>query len=161
MGPTTSRFDHHTRPKRVQTRGILYATDGPDAIGTALAEVFQTTAHIDRHANRPWLVAFELGANVALLDTTGRWPVRAGGNMAINSGSRPRAREWSLAIYRQYSKVEGIAYASSLTNGPCLALYERAKHAMPTAPVLNRPLSDPALFPGLTKIAATLNFTIK
>src|ERR1700730_18924370 len=78
VGPTASRFDHHLLPKRVQTRGILYATSGSDAVLSALGEVFQETKVIDRRRNEPWLAAIDLEAGLQLLETTGRWPVRAG-----------------------------------------------------------------------------------
>lgn len=67
-GPTSARFDHHTRPKRRQLRGILYATTGHDAVLTALAEVFQATRLVDRSRAEPWLVAFELSRSVELLE---------------------------------------------------------------------------------------------
>ena len=163
FGPTASRFDHHTRPKRVHpSRKILYATNGPHAIETALAEVFQDTSHIDRHTDKPRLAAFELTADVELLDTGGKWPVRAGGGMAINSGSRRRAQDWSRAIYRNYSAIEGIAYPSSLTNEPCVALYERAEHAVLAAtPIFDRSLADRRLLAPLTVTAGNLKYTIR
>ena len=160
FGPTSSRFDHHTHPKRLQTRGILYATSGNDAILTALAEVFQDTRHVDRKRNRPWLVAFDLGAPLTLLDTGGRWPVRAGGNMAINLGSRTKSRAWSRTIYSSYPNAEGIWYPSSVTNLRCAALYERASHALPTSPALNEPLDSPKLLGGLLQLTTKLGYTL-
>lgn len=160
FGPTSSRFDHHTLPKRVQTSGIAYATIGRDAILTALAEVFQDTRHVDRRYHEPWLVAFDLDASVTLLDTGGRWPVRAGGNMAINSGSRAKARAWSRAIYQSYLNADGIWYPSSITNLRCAALYERASHALPKTPVFNEPLDSPKLLAGLLRLAKGLRYTL-
>src|SRR5512139_1525033 len=64
FGPTDSRFDHHTCPKRTQDRGIIYATTGRDAIGTALAETFQGTRLVDRHRDEPWIVGFGLAKDV-------------------------------------------------------------------------------------------------
>ncbi len=160
FGPTAGRFDHHAEPKRRQSRGILYATAGTDAFLTALAEVFQETRHIDRHLDDPWLVVFALRAPLQLLDTSGEWPVRAGGNMAIHSGSRKRARDWSRAIYRDYGDADGIWYPSSLTNRSCLALYERAKPAMPAGPVLHEALDSPKLVAGLTQLATRLRYTM-
>lgn len=160
FGPTRSRFDHHTRPKRLQARGIIYVTRGGDAILTALAEVFQDSRHIDRTRSSPWLAAFDIEDPLPLLDTGSKWPIRAGGNMAINSGPRGRARDWSRGIYRQYQDVEGIWYPSSLTNQACGALYERALHALPTRPQLNLPLNHPDLLPNLTRFAVQLNYSI-
>src|SRR4029450_6964609 len=60
FGPlSTARFDHHERDAarnpRSQDTAILYAAlQGP----TCIAEVFQSTRIIDRHARSPWLVAF-------------------------------------------------------------------------------------------------------
>lgn len=160
FGPTGSRFDHHTLPKRHQQRAILYVTRGSHAILTALAEVFQISRHIDRSHGDPWLAAFDLAAPLSLLNTDSVWTARAGGNMAINSGLRSRSRDWSRCIYRSYPAVAGIAYPSSLTNEPCAALYERAAGALPSHPQLNLPLTHPALGTNLLTAAAQLNFTI-
>ena len=160
-GPTSARFDHHTRPKRHQTRGILYATRGNDAVLTALAEVFQETRLVDRGRAEPWLVAFELSRSVELLDTTQLWPVRAGGNMGIHSGARVKARDWSRAIYRTYTNVEGIAYRSSIVNLPAVALYERARSALPPHPSFHQPLSHPGLAAGLLRYARRLGYGLR
>lgn len=160
FGTTKSRFDHHTDPPRSQSRAILYAAAGPEAISTVLAEVFQETRLIDRKRNDPWVVIFDVTKPVALLDTTGHWPVRAGGNMSINSGRRDRSRAWSRAIYEAYATVEGLWYPSSITNQSCVALYERARPAMPPRPVLNEPLNSPKLLRGLLECAATLNYMV-
>ena len=160
FGPTGSRFDHHTLPKRRQQRAIMYVTTGRDAIRTALAEVFQVTRHIDRSLADPWLAAFELATPVPLLNTNSAWPAQAGGNMAINSGLRSRSRDWSRCIYRSYPQVFGIAYPSSLTNKPCAALYERATSAVPSHPQLNVPLTHPGLGANLLAAARWLKFTV-
>jgi len=160
FGPTGSRFDHHTRPKRMQPRGILYATMGSHAILTALAEVFQEQRHIDRRRAEPWLAGFDLAHAVSLLDTGGAWPGRAGGSMALNSGSRSRAREWSRGIYTSYPAVEGILYPSSLKNQPCVALYERAENVLPVSPIFNERLDSPKLIDGLTLLAKELHYTM-
>lgn len=160
FGPTGSRFDHHTRPKRRQQRAIMYVTMGSHAILSALAEVFQLTRHIDRSLGDPWLAAFDLAGPAPLLNTNSPWTAQAGGNMAINSGLRSRSRDWSRCIYRSYPKVVGVAYPSSLTNRPCAALYERASGSVPSHPQLNMPLSQPALGANLLAAATQLNYTI-
>jgi hypothetical protein len=160
LGPTNSRFNHHTFPKRIQDRGIIYATTGRDAICTALAETFQDTRLIDRYRDEPWIVGFSLAKDLILLNTGGSWPVRAGGNMAINSGSRKNARDWSRAIYRSYPNIRGIFYPSSLTNQPCVALYERAAKNLPVIPAFNESLASPKLFAGLTQLASRLNYAL-
>src|SRR4051812_28383597 len=141
FGPTNSRFDHHDLPAQQQGKGILYAAAHPL---TSIAEFFQATRTIDRFANAPWLVAFQLGNPPPLLDLTGDWPTKAGASMAINSGPRPRARRWSQVIYASYPGVAGLLYASSMhANKASVAFYERAKAALPGAPSFNRALSDP------------------
>jgi hypothetical protein len=160
FGPTSSRFDHHLLPKSVQTRGILYATSGPDAVLAALGEVFQETRVIDRRRNEPWLTAIDLKAPLQLLDTGGDWPVRAGGNMAINSGNRGKARAWSRVIYDSYPDAEGIWYPSSITNRECAALYERASDALPAAPAFNERLDSPKLLASLSQLAGVLNYDL-
>jgi hypothetical protein len=158
FGPTNARFDHHDLPPRVQTRGILYAAREPT---TCLAEAFQATRVIHRARRAPWLVAFDLSRAVSLLDLTGTWPTRAGASMAIGSGQRPRARRWSRAIHAAYPAVEGLLYGSSMhANAPSVALYERARTAMPAAPVFHRALSDGALLPRLDAAAARLGYRL-
>lgn len=140
FGPTGSRFDHHLPPPSVQDRGILYAAKhGP----TCIAEVFQDTRTIDRRSRTPWLVGFRLARDVTLLDLTGAWPTMAGASTAIHSGPRARARRWSQAIYAVYPHVEGILYCSSMdASRPALALFERARPALPRSPEFHRSLDD-------------------
>lgn len=159
FGPTNARFDHHPPPaKHHRTRAILYAADaGP----TSVAEVFQQTRVIDRFADSPALAAFTLTREIQLLDLTGAWPTRAGASMAINSGSRAKARAWSRAIYAAYPNVEGLRYASSMNaNQPAFALYERAKFALPASAALDLPLSAPALMAPLAAAAVRFGFAL-
>jgi hypothetical protein len=122
-GPTGSRFDHQLPPPRAQARQILYGADNPL---TCFAECFQDTRTIARTRDRVTLVAFKLKRDVSLLDLTGTWPTRAGASMAINTGTRVRARKWSVAIYAAYPMIEGLFYCSSMNaNRPAVALYER------------------------------------
>jgi hypothetical protein len=158
FGPANARFDHHDGPPHVQRKGIWYGAMEPI---TCLAEVFQSTRTIDRSANAPWLVAFTTTRALQLLDLTGTWPTRAGASMAIHSGPRPRARRWSRAIYDAYAHVEGLWYASSMhAHRASLALYERAKAAIPGAPLFHRALSDPALLSRLNTAATTLGYRL-
>lgn len=81
--------------------------------------------------------------------------------MAINSGPRSRSRLWSRAVYEAYPEVQGFYYASSMhANRPAVALYERARPALPFAPIFNRPLSDPALLGDLDRAAGRLNYKL-
>jgi hypothetical protein len=116
---------------------------------------------IDRFADSPALAAFKLIKDLQLLDLTGAWPTRAGASMAINSGSRAKARAWSRAIYAAYPNVEGLRYASSMNaNQPAFALYERAKSALPTAAALDLPLSAPGLMAPLAAAALRFGYSL-
>jgi hypothetical protein len=160
FGPTTARFDHQLPDTdgqaREQTRAIQYAA--LDGI-TPFAEVFQDTRVIDRGARSPWLVAYELAAELELLDLTGTYPTRAGASMLINCGSRPRARAWSRAFYDAYPEIQGLYYGSCMhRHRPSLALYERAAGAIPAQPVFHRALADQALRLTLRNAAAKLGY---
>ncbi|MDB4941602.1 MAG: hypothetical protein JWP97_1136 [Labilithrix sp.] len=158
FGPTEARFDHHEPPARVQERGILYAADDPT---TCLAECFQVTRVIDRHSGDPWLVGFELTRALTVLDATGAWPTRAGASMALSTGPRARARRWSQEIYAAYPEIQGIWYGSSMhANRPSVALYERAKKAVPRAPTFHRALADASLRGRIDAAATRLGYRL-
>lgn len=159
-GPVvTARFDHHLIPAGPQTRGTIY---GALRVHTCFAEVFQDTRTIERSRNRPWLVGFELIRPVSLLDLTGKWPTKAGASMAISSGRRDRARTWSVRIYEDYPTVEGLYYPSSMDgNQPSVALYERAKKAIPTRPHFHRAVADPALNAAVVRAALLFGYGIE
>jgi hypothetical protein len=162
FGPTTARFDHHQADAegKPQDQALAIQYAALDGI-TPLAEVFQDTRVIDRQARRPWLVAYELAAELALLDLTRAYPTRAGASMLINCGSRPRARAWSRAFHAAYPQIQGLYYGSCLhANSPSLALYERAQGAVPATPLLHRALSDAALKLTLRNAAAGLGFML-
>jgi hypothetical protein len=159
-GPTKSRFDHHDPPSKVDPtrKGILYAARHPT---TCLAEAFQASRIINRTSGNPRLVMFEVVRDVVLLDLTGLWPTQAGASMAISSGPRPRARMWSREIYSSYPGVEGLLYGSSMHRSqPCVALYERARTALPVVPSLDRALDDAALLSRLNQAATDLNYGV-
>lgn len=137
------RFDHHTDPPRSQERGVLY---GASRVYTCFAEGFQATRTIECSRNEPFLVCYQLKRAVSLLDLTGTWPTKAGASMAINSGRRDRARDWSKRIYEDYEQVEGLYYPSSMdSNRPAVALYERAIGAIPKLPVFHHALTERGL----------------
>lgn len=151
-GPTAGRFDHQPPPRRThRTRQIAYFTHGPEAFNTALAEFFQDdnggVGPVDLVRRSPHMSALEMVAPLRLLDLSSGWVTRAGGNQAINSGSRQRSQEWARAIYQHHRRViDGVAYPSSVWGpGKCVALWENAKKAMPDAPVVHRSLNDAAL----------------
>ena len=159
-GPVaTARFDHHLIPAGPQTRGTIY---GALRVYTCFAEVFQDTRTIERSRNRPWLVGFELIRPVSLLDLTRTWPTKAGASMAINSGRRDRARAWSVRIYEDYPTIDGLYYPSSMDgNQPSVALYERAKKAIPTRPHFHRAVADPALNAAVVRAALLFGYGVE
>jgi hypothetical protein len=160
-GPTKSRFDHHTLPRRIHpTRAIAYLTTGATAFTAALAEYFQDDAGgmgpIDRHRHRPAVTVIELVRQVSLLDLDSGWVTRAGGNQAIRTGPRVRSRDWARAVYRHYP-VDGLAYGSSVWGpGRCVALWDRAAAAFPPAPSASRTLDDPHLAAAIASAAVEL-----
>jgi hypothetical protein len=161
FGPTaTGRFDHHQPPPHDDpARGVLYAAR--DAIA-ALAEAFQDARTIDRRRQEPWLVAFELQADVVALDLTRLWPTRAGASQAISTGRRATAQAWSRSIYRDYPTVGALIYRSSMAGSSVnLALYERVAVALPTRPTLHLPLAHPGLALPLARAASTLGYELR
>lgn len=160
-GPTTSRFDHHLPPARLQDRAILYAAAGPDGVTTALAEVFQESRTVPRQHKAPALVGFTLARPLKLLDLTGAWPTRAGASMALSTGRHDRARAWSQAIYEAFPKLDGLWYPSSMhANQPCVALYERAADAVVGRPDFHRQLSDPVLHTVLKNACRRIGYVL-
>ena len=164
-GPTNARFDHHLPDKGnaawVQERSVLYCAG--NAV-TCFAEVFQQTRRIDRVRDAPWLAIFELQRAVRLLDLTGTYPTRVGASMAINTGSRVRAREWAQRFYESHDDLHGIYYASSMhANEPAIALNDRGEKAevLPTHPRFNRALADDALLNVLKHASAALGYGLR
>jgi hypothetical protein len=168
VGPlATMRFDHHSPPRRLQDRGILYGAirrppgEGRPAPEACLAEAFHDTRTIDPHDRTPWIVAFTPTAPLALLDLTGAWPTRANANQAISSGDRRRSRQWAQAIYDDYPDLDGIHYtASNFGPGHSVAVFERATDRMPSHPTFHRPLSDPGLRVMLDATADFLGYSL-
>ena len=165
FGPLNSRWDHHLpdssgAPVR-QERSIYYAaTDAK----TCLAEFFQHGRRIDRAAQSPWLVIFELATAVELLDLTGDFATRMGASAQIHSGPRARARRWACTLYDAFPTLDGIVYASSMNGGePALALTDRAeKRAVLAAhPLLHRALADDVLLDTLKHAADTLGYALR
>jgi len=161
-GPTAARFDHHltnpTGQSYQQERGIMYlAEQGP----TCIAEVFQTTRVIDRHNGAPWMVAFTLERDITLLDLTGVFVTTLGASTAIHSGPRPRAQRWSQQLYMAYPQIEGLLYCSSMFgNAPSLALFERARSALPERPAFHRSLSDNGLLSHLAQTGKLIGYPL-
>ena len=144
-----------------QERSIYYAaTDAK----TCLAEFFQHTRRIDRAAQSPWLVVFELTRSLDLLDLTGDFATRMGASMQIHSGARGRARRWARDLYEAFPRAQGILYASSMNGGAhALALTDRAeKRGMfPEHPLLHRALADDVLLDTLKDAADRLGYALR
>ncbi len=162
-GPANGRFDHHLTDSegasRIQDRAVLYCAA---SILTCVAEVFQKPRRIDRIRDAPWLVVFELERDLRLIDLTGALPTRIGASMAINSGSRVRAREWARRLYDAFDDLHGMWYASSMhANQPAIALNERARGALPGFPSFNRALADDTLLNPLKFAAIELGYGLR
>jgi RES domain-containing protein len=160
-GPTASgRFDHHEPPPHDDpARAIVYVARDATA---AVAEAFQDTRTIDRRRQEPWLVAFELTADIAALDLMRLWPTRAGASQAIATGRRVTAQAWSRAIYGAYPDVAALAYRSSMAGSSMnLALFERAAAGIPASPVVHLPLTHPGLALPLARLASKLGYGLR
>jgi hypothetical protein len=128
----------------------------------AIAESFQESRTIDRRRRDPWLVGFELAAEVRLLDLTRLWPTRAGASQGIATGRRPTAQAWSRRIYGSYPNLAGVLYRSSMAGGSLnVALYERAEPAMPPTPAVHVPLVHPGLALPLARAASKLGYQLR
>lgn len=170
FGPTFSRFDHHLpdgagRPTN-GPRAILYAIDAtadPHAFTSALAEVFQDTRTIDLRAGAPRLTIFRTTRDLSLLDLTAHWATRAGASASLSSGPRAITKEWSRNFYTAYPNMDGLRYRSAMSGGSSLslALYERGRSAMPTAPFFDRALEHTALRSELVRAARLLGYDIR
>ncbi len=152
-----NRFDHHEEPKREQARGIVYCAP---LIPVCIAEVFQRDRTLDRHAGEPWLVGFSTVRELALLDLTSRWPLRAGASQEINDGPRRLARAWSRGIYTAFPEIAGLCYRSKMHGGLSVALYERAAAALPDTPILHEVLASLRLFDSLRRVAHDLGYDL-
>jgi hypothetical protein len=158
LGPLRGRFDPHIPPTHLQERGVLYAAD---SLLTGLAEVFQAKRRIDVTTGQPMLATFNLARDVPLLDLTGLWPTRAGASTAIHSGPRPRAQGWARAIYEAFPEIEGVLYCSSMNaNQPAIALFERARPALPSLPRSNDALNNPLFRALLLRYATRLGYLL-
>lgn len=161
VGPLDARFDHHEGDEPAPQRfAILYAAVDPV---TCLAEVFQRHRVINRWADEPWLVAFDLSRAVPLLDLSGAFPTRAGASMGLMTRPRSVARNWARAFHAAYPDLVGIYYPSSMhANRGAIALSERAEamDVLPDRPSFHRFLGDPAILSLLKNAARTLGFAL-
>ena len=161
VGPIDARFDHHEENESTrQDRAVMYGADHPT---TCLAEVFQKTRVVNRWHNDPWLVGFEAGNPVRLLDLTGTFPTRAGASMGLMAGPRSVSRVWARAFHDSWPESQGLYYPSSMhANRPAMVLTERAAQAgvTPARPSLHRSLADPAVLSVLRNVARELGYAL-
>ena len=164
VGPVaTARFDPH--PPHADGRLATASGYGTVYLGltlrTALAESFQAARVIDRHTGSPWLTVWRPTRTIRLLDLTGTWPTRAGASQAIATGPRDRSRAWARAIFAAYDDVEGVWYRSSMDAGrPAVCLWERARSAVPSRPLVNQPLDAPALVLPIARAARQIGYRL-
>lgn len=161
VGPIDARFDHHLGNEPVrQDRAVLYAADDPI---TCLAEVFQKTRVMNRWHKEPWLVGFETGKPMRLLDLTGSFPTRAGASMGLMTGPRSVSRTWARAFHVAWPEMEGLYYPSSMhANRPAIVLNERAQDSgvMPDRTSFHRSVGDAAILSVLRNAAQALGYAL-
>lgn len=165
FGPLNARWDHHLSDvggmPESQARSIYYATTDAKA---CLAEFFQRTRRIDRAAQAPWLVVFELARSLELIDLTGDFATRMGASMAIHCGARARARRWACDLYDAFPSAQGILYGSAMNGSePAFALTDRAEKlgTFPAHPLFHRALADDALVDPLKDAADKLGYALR
>ncbi|MGB5407391.1 MAG: hypothetical protein WBN43_11470, partial [Thiogranum sp.] len=88
--------------------------------------------------------------------------VRVGASMKLMSGPFSHTQRWSQGFYNTYPAIHGLYYASSLTNRPAIALYERADtaHLFPSNTRLHRALADPVLHKPLMIVAQEIGYPL-
>ena len=176
FGPLGSRFDHHLAGPHgeavMQARGIYYAAlgragpgRGTQPISACIGEVYQQTREVDRVAHAPYLASFRTARNLALLDLTGSWPIRANATAQLAIGPHEWSRRWAVAIYAAYPQLDGVYYRSAYGSGAlAVALFERAIDALPPdggADLFDRPLAHPELLPRLRRACRDLGYELR
>lgn len=161
-GPSSARFDHHLPGADGQgvdqPRAVLYVAD---AFETCLAEYFQARRVIDRQRDHTTLVAFTPTRPLRLLNLWDPWSTRVGASGALSTGPHAAARAWSRAMYEAFPDADGLRYESSMRPGSsAMALWERARDALPDAPRFHRALQDPDLWVPVHNAAAHLGYGI-
>lgn len=161
-GPVKARFEPHEPPTRMHIdRAVWYAAARPR---TAIAEVFQRTRVVRRRPTM-YLAAVQLSRDVVLLDVTGddghgAWVTRSGASMALSTGRHDYASAWARAICEAFPTLDGIAYRASMEGGLAVALFHPAADAMPSMPLTNRSLADPALTTRLAHVCDEIGYRL-
>lgn len=176
FGPLGGRFDHHLPGPRgeavTQGRGIYYAVVGRAGPGrgtlpitACIGEVYQQTREVDRTARPPALTSFRTVRDLALLDLTGAWPIRAKATAQIAVGPHDWSRRWAVAIYDAYPQLDGLYYRSAFGGGAlAVALFERAIDALPPgggADFFDQPLAHPAFGSRLHRACRDLGYELR
>lgn len=176
-GPLDGRFDPHPLPTDThESAGVFYAAvetsevlphapsddTTQSAFAACLLEVFQQHRLIDRATFDPALVMFEIERPLRLLDLAeSDWITVAGGNAAISSGQRARAREWARAIHAHYPDLDGVIAPSSLIPTARIAtLWHPAQTAIPDLPEADMQLARGELSGVIDAIAARYGYTL-
>lgn len=141
----------------MQDRGVTYtALD----LATALAEVFQLGRLIRRHHGGPYVSSWRPTRALALLDLTGKWPIRNGASYTINSGRRDHCRAWARAIHTAWPEFDGLYHHSSLTGEPLVTLFTHAADTFPARPAFSVPLDSPGLIPHVVTAARSIGYRL-
>lgn len=171
-GPTGGRFDPHPEPPALSTdHAVLYgAAPVVDRRGepypmlkTCLAEVYRDRGVAELRRDDPHFTLMTFARDLQLLDLGDcDWVTRAGGNGAISSGLRWRARQWARAIVEHYGdQVDGLIYPSShIPVARAVALWSPAESAVGYSPQLNLPLAHPGLRPAVEQFAQELGLGV-
>lgn len=159
-GPTDSRFDPQRPPTHFDSdRAVCYLGE---VAPLCVAERFQAHRRVERRAGDPHLAGFDLRGPVRLLDLRGLWPTRMGASQAVATGPRSRSRRWAVLLYETFRPdVDGLCYRSSMYGGQtAVALWDRARPALPSDPVLDIALSDPRLTLPLARSAWSVGYSL-
>lgn len=171
-GPLDARFDSHPEPvgDYPDDRVMYTVMERPDAQGnvsdsafaSCLLEVFQRKRVIRRSVDSPTLAVFENARPLRLLDLSDSdWVAAAGGNSAITSGSRSRAREWARTIREAYPELDGVLAASSIVpSARIAALWAPAVDAIPSRTLALIRLDHRALTELICSVAERYGYTL-
>lgn len=153
------RYDPHPKPTAdYPNRGVMYAaTDVP----TALAEMFQTTREITTGQGAPQLTAWTPLRQLTLLNLCEDWALKNQAAHSLAHGPRAVCRAWSRAIFAEWDDLDGLWAPSTMSGRPIVALYERARSAIPHAPSFSRPLSYPVVRTLVEHYAAQIAYAVR
>lgn len=157
FGPLPSmRWDQHPVPGPGPSAvGILY---GASDVGTAVAEVFQTTRIVDTVTGAPTLTGWRPTRPLGLLDLSDTWSLRNGASAALSTAPRPVCRRWARAISVAWPDLDGLRVPSTMTGRPNIVLWSSAADAMPELPLFSRPLDHPLVWSIVQAAASEIGY---